>query len=161
MCDVDSSKGNAVAEEINAIFPGQAISLPGDVTDAKYIGEMIQSAAKFGDGEVHILVNNAGYTWDGAIHKMSDKQWDSIMTVHSTAVFKLLKEAAPYFRIADGKQRAIVNISSTSGTHGNFGQANYAAAKASVIGLTKTIAKEWGPKVRMNSQVAHASKVTD
>lgn len=147
VCDIDSTKADEVAKSVNDVFPGQAISAAGDVTNASYIASLFKTAAEFGQGEIHSLVNNAGFTWDGAIHKMSDKQWEAILAVHSTATFRMLREAAPYFRVQDGKQRSIVNVSSTSGTHGNFGQANYAAAKAAMIGLTKTIAKEWGPKV--------------
>lgn len=84
---------------------------------------------------------------------MTNKQWDTIVALHTTAPFKLLREAAPYFRVQDGAPRNIVNISSTSGLHGNAGQLNYAMAKAGVVGLTKTIAKEWGPAfgVRANT----------
>lgn len=84
---------------------------------------------------------------------MTDKQWDTIIALHGTAPFKLVREAAPYFRVKDGEPRNIINISSTSGVHGNAGQANYALGKAGVTGLTKTIAKEWGPMfgVRANT----------
>jgi 3-oxoacyl-[acyl-carrier protein] reductase len=84
---------------------------------------------------------------------MSDKQWDNILDLHAKAPFRLVRAAAPYFRVTDGEPRAVVNISSTSGIHGNAGQANYALAKAGVAGLSKTIAKEWGPKfgVRANT----------
>lgn len=84
---------------------------------------------------------------------MSDKQWDTILAVHGTAPFRLVREAAPYFRVKDGEKRVVINISSTSGTHGNAGQANYSMGKAGVTGLTKTIAKEWGPQfgVRANT----------
>jgi 3-oxoacyl-[acyl-carrier protein] reductase len=84
---------------------------------------------------------------------MTDKQWDNIIALHNTAPFRLIREAAPYFRVKDGEPRNIINISSTSGIHGNAGQANYALAKAGVVGLTKTIAKEWGPAfgVRANT----------
>lgn len=84
---------------------------------------------------------------------MTDKQWDTIIALHGTAPFKLVREAAPYFRVKDGEPRNIINISSTSGLHGNAGQANYALGKAGVTGLTKTIAKEWGPAfgVRANT----------
>ena len=84
---------------------------------------------------------------------MTDKQWNTILALHSTAPFKLVRAAAPYFRVKDGSPRNIINISSTSGLHGNAGQANYAQAKAGVVGLTKTIAKEWGPQfgVRANT----------
>jgi 3-oxoacyl-[acyl-carrier protein] reductase len=83
----------------------------------------------------------------------TDKQWDTILALHNTQPFKLVRAAAPYFRVKDGEPRNIVNISSTSGLHGNAGQANYALAKAGVTGLTKTIAKEWGPAfgVRANT----------
>jgi 3-oxoacyl-[acyl-carrier protein] reductase len=84
---------------------------------------------------------------------MTDKQWDTIVALHNTAPFKLIREAAPYFRVTDGEPRCIINISSTSGVHGNAGQANYGLAKAGVVGLTKVVAKEWGPKfgVRANT----------
>ncbi len=84
---------------------------------------------------------------------MTDQQWDTIVNLHGTVPFKLVREAAPYFRVKDGEPRNIVNISSTSGIHGNAGQLNYALAKAGVVGLSKTIAKEWGPAfgVRANT----------
>src|ERR1700712_426884 len=87
------------------------------------------------------------------IHQTTDKQWDTILALHCGAPFKLIRAAAPYFRVKDGEPRNIINISSTSGLHGNAGQANYALAKAGVTGLTKTIAKEWGPAfgVRANT----------
>ena len=84
---------------------------------------------------------------------MTDKQWDTIVALHGTAPFKLVRAAAPYFRVKDGEPRNIIGISSTSGLHGNAGQLNYALAKAGVTGVTKTIAKEWGPAfgVRANT----------
>lgn len=112
--------------------------------DSEYIDLLVKKAAAFGHGKIHIIVNNAGFTWDGVIHKLSDKQWDTIIAVHNTAPFKLIRAAAPFFRLNDGERRSIVNVSSTSGTHGNAGQANYALAKAGLVGFTKTIAKEWG-----------------
>ncbi|KAJ9610412.1 hypothetical protein H2200_005189 [Cladophialophora chaetospira] len=155
ICDVDASKGEAVAKSINDATPGtsRALSVPGDVTDPAYFPILVQKAAQFGNGKIHIIVNNAGYTWDGVIHKITDKQWDTILAVHNTAPFRLVREASKYFRVKDGDKRVIINISSTSGTHGNAGQANYSLAKAGVLGLTKTIAKEWGPQfgVRANT----------
>jgi 3-oxoacyl-[acyl-carrier protein] reductase len=84
---------------------------------------------------------------------MTDKQWDTIVALHGTVPFKIIREAAPFFRVKDGAPRCIINISSTSGLHGNAGQLNYALAKAGVTGMTKTIAKEWGPAfgVRANT----------
>ncbi|KAI6809281.1 NAD(P)-binding protein [Hortaea werneckii] len=150
--DIDASKAKKVADDINA-SGGEALEVPGDMLDDNYLGELVKKTAEFGKGKIHIIVNNAGFTWDGVIHKTTDKQWDTILALHCTAPFKLVRAAAPYFRVKDGEPRSIVNISSTSGVHGNAGQANYALAKAGVTGLTKTIAKEWGPSfgVRANT----------
>lgn len=139
-----------MADEINK-SGGQAISVPGDVLDRAYIAVLVSKAAEFGNGKIHIIVNNAGYTWDGVIHKMTDQQWDTIIALHATAPFNLVRAAAPYFRVKDGEPRSIINISSTSGVHGNAGQINYALAKAGVTGFTKTIAKEWGPAFGVRS----------
>jgi len=142
--DIDAAKAQNVAKEINS-SGGSALAVPGDMLSDAYITELVKKAAEFGNGKIHIIVNNAGFTWDGVIHKTTDKQWDTILALHCTAPFKLVRAAAPYFRVRDGEPRCIINISSTSGLHGNPGQANYALAKAGVTGLTKTIAKEWGP----------------
>ncbi|RDL42161.1 NAD(P)-binding protein [Venustampulla echinocandica] len=149
--DIDAAKANAVAESISK-SGGTAIAVPGDMLDDKYLKTLVKKTVEFGN-TINIIVNNAGYTWDGVIHKMTDKQWDNIIALHNTAPFKLVREAAPYFRVTDGQPRCIINISSTSGVHGNAGQANYGLAKAGINGLTKVIAKEWGPKfgVRCNS----------
>ncbi|KAB8338947.1 hypothetical protein FH972_021887 [Carpinus fangiana] len=150
--DIDAKKAEEVASSIRQ-SGGQAIAVPGDMLDDNYIKTLVQKAADFGDGKLHVIVNNAGYTWDGVIHKTTDKQWENIVALHGTAPFKLVRAAAPYFRVKDGAPRNIINVSSTSGTHGNAGQANYAFAKAGVTGLTKAIAKEWGPQfgVRVNT----------
>lgn len=147
-----TAKSDAVADAINK-SGGQAISVPGDIMSPTYIQSLVSQAASFGNGKIHIIVNNAGYTWDGVIHKMTDKQWDTIIALHCTAPFNLVRAAAPYFRVRDGEPRCVVNVSSTSGVHGNAGQINYALAKAGVTGFTKTIAKEWGPRfgVRANA----------
>jgi len=149
--DLDEKKSNAIADEINK-SGGTAISVPGNVTDPNFPEQLMQATMK-AFGKLNILVNNAGYTWDGVIHKMSDKQWDAMIAVHNTAPFRLIRAAAPIMRdtskeeMDQGKtpeNRCIINISSTSGLHGNFGQANYSTAKMGVLGLTKTVAKEWG-----------------
>ncbi|KAH0431640.1 hypothetical protein CcaCcLH18_06944 [Colletotrichum camelliae] len=150
--DIDAAKARSVADAINATHGGgRALAVPGDMLSADYIATLVSQAASFGNGKIHHIVNNAGYTWDGVIHKMSDAQWDTILALHSTAPFRLVRAAAPYFRVKDGENRCVVNISSTSGVHGNAGQANYAMAKAGVTGLTKTIAKEWGPAFGVRS----------
>lgn len=150
--DIDAAKATAVAASINELHgAGRALAVPGDMLDAAYIEALVKKTAEFSGGKIHIIVNNAGYTYDGVIHKMSDAQWDNIMDLHTKAPFRLVRTAAPYFRVKDGEPRCIVNISSTSGIHGNAGQANYAVAKAGVVGLTKTIAKEWGPAFGVRS----------
>ena len=144
VCDVDSAKADAMAKSINDASPNRAIAVAGDVTDKAYFDVLVKKAAEFGGGKIHYIVNNAGYTWDGVIHKITDKQFETILAVHNVAPFRLVRTAAPYFRVKDGEPRCIINVSSTSGTHGNAGQANYSVAKSGVTGLSKTIAKEWG-----------------
>ena len=103
-------------------------------------------------GGLDIVVNNAGYTWDNVIQKMTDEQWFAILNVHLTAPFRIMRAASGFIRGAakreaeEGREafRKVVNISSTSGVYGNAGQANYSTAKAGVMGLTKAMAKEWG-----------------
>ncbi|KAJ5584499.1 uncharacterized protein N7459_004299 [Penicillium hispanicum] len=160
VADIDENKANAVADAINAAEPGRALAVVGDVLDENYIGDLVKRAAEFGGGKIHIIVNNAGFTWDGVIHKMSDKEWDTMLAVHNTAPFRLVRAAAPYFRVKDQEPRVVINISSTSGIHGNAGQANYAVAKAGVVGLTRTIAKEWGPAFGVRSNTIAFGYVT-
>jgi len=141
---------------------GAAQPFAGDVTASGFPEDLL--GASFGIfGIPEILVNNAGITWDGAIHKMSDEQWQSVIDIHLTATFRILRVLGAAMREAAKQEieergaaraRKVVNISSTSGTRGNFGQANYAAAKAGIVGLTKTLAREWGP---VNIQVNAAA----
>jgi 3-oxoacyl-[acyl-carrier protein] reductase len=149
--DIDPAPAEETVAEIKKAG-GQAVSYNGDVT-ADGFAEGIVKAAVDAFGGLHIIVNNAGYTWDGVVHKMTDKMWDAMMNIHLKAPFKIIRAAAPYFRDAAKKEmesgagpiaRKIVNISSTSGVNGNAGQANYSSGKAGIVGLTKTIAKEWG-----------------
>jgi 3-oxoacyl-[acyl-carrier protein] reductase len=111
-------------------------------------------------GAIDIVVNNAGFTRDAPLHKLSDEDWDAMLAIHATVPFRLLRAAAPHLREpakreqAEGVERfrKVVNVTSTSGTMGNATQANYAAGKAAVVGLTKSLAKEWGPlKVNVNA----------
>lgn len=132
---------------------GAARALAGDVASPSMPARLVETALQVYGG-LDILVNSAGFTWDGTLHKMTDEQWQTILDVHLTAPFRIIRAAAPHLRETAKREiaergaaaaRKIVNISSTSGTRGNFGQANYAAAKAGLIGLTKTLAREWGP----------------
>ena len=150
--DLDNGMAEETARAVQA-RGGQAVALAGDVTAAGFPEQLMQEAVdRF--GRLNVLVNNAGYTWDGMAHKISDEQWQAILDVHLSAPFRMVRAAAPHMREAaaaelesgsDPTNRCIVNVSSTSGLHGNIGQANYAAGKMGVVGLTKTIAKEWGP----------------
>jgi 3-oxoacyl-[acyl-carrier protein] reductase len=149
--DLDESPARETAEAVKAAG-GEAVIFPGDVTDPNFPPSIMQKAVDTYGG-LDILVNNAGFTWDGVIHKMSDQQWEAILAVHLTAPFRMVRAAAKVMREqakreideeGQAQPRKIVNVSSTSGLYGNVGQVNYAAGKAGIIGLTKTIAKEWG-----------------
>ncbi|MEM7346733.1 MAG: SDR family oxidoreductase [Chloroflexota bacterium] len=149
--DLDEGPAQETMDAIQAVG-GEGVIFPGDVTDPAFAPAIMQKAVDTYGG-LDILVNNAGFTWDGMIHKMSDEQWEAILAVHLTAPFRMVRAAASVMRdqakqeIAENgaaQARKIVNISSTSGTYGNVGQINYAAGKSGILGMTKTIAKEWG-----------------
>ncbi|MCU0495923.1 MAG: SDR family oxidoreductase [Anaerolineae bacterium] len=149
--DLDPAPAEETAHQIIQAG-GQAIAVAADVTDAGGIEELVGQTVQAYQG-IDILVNNAGYTWDGMAHKMSEDQWNAMLAIHLTAPFKLIQATMPYMReaakreketLGAPKARKIINVSSTSGTRGNVGQLNYAAGKAGIIGLTKTLSKEWG-----------------
>lgn len=157
--DRDASPTEETVAAIRAAG-GEAVGVPGDVTDPAFPEALVATAvAEY--GALHVLVNNAGYTWDGMLHKMTDKQWEAMLAVHNTAPFRLVRAAAPHMRDAARREeaegtgpaaRCIINVSSTSGLHGNVGQLNYATAKMGLVGFTKTVAKEWGPfNIRCNA----------
>jgi 3-oxoacyl-[acyl-carrier protein] reductase len=148
--DIDEAPA---AETIDLVrrLGSDAVACTGDVA-AKDFGERIVKTAVDAFGDAHIVVNNAGYTWDSVIQKMSDEQWDAILDVHLKAPFRILRAFFAHLKPAVEREtaqglrvvRKVVNISSTSGVNGNAGQSNYSAAKAGINGLTKTLAKEWG-----------------
>jgi 3-oxoacyl-[acyl-carrier protein] reductase len=149
--DLDEQPATETAEAIRAAG-GEAVIFCGDVTQPDFPEAFVQKAVE-AFGGLDILVNNAGFTWDSMLHTMNDRQWDAIIGVHLTAPFRVVRAAASVMRerakaeISQNGQaqpRKIVNISSISGSYGNVGQANYAAAKAGVVGLTRVIAREWG-----------------
>jgi len=160
--DIDPQPTQEVVDEIK-ILGGECIGVPGDITAPSYAETIVGKAVQTWGG-IHILVNNAGFTWDSVIHKMTDDQWEAMLAVHLTGPFRLIRAAAPYFRDAAKQEKAagkvvnrkIINVSSTSGTRGNAGQANYAAAKAGIVGLARTLAKEWGPLNVQANAVAYA-----
>jgi 3-oxoacyl-[acyl-carrier protein] reductase len=148
-----------VAEEAAGEIEGETAVFAGDLTKPGVPDDLV---AKANDafGQVDIVVNNAGYTWDGVVHKMSDEQFQAMLDIHTVVPFRVIRALAPHWREAakqeatDGREvfRKIVNVTSISGMMGNAGQANYSSAKAGVTGLTKTIAKEWGQfKVNVNA----------
>jgi 3-oxoacyl-[acyl-carrier protein] reductase len=145
----------ALAESLGV----RGVAVPGSVAAADFPARFIGAAVDTFGG-IDIIINNAGFTWDNVIQKMTDEQWDAILDVHLKAPFRILRAASEVIRAAAKKEaeagtpvyRKVVNISSVSGTNGNPGQANYSSAKAGIIGLTKAMAKEWGRyKVTVNA----------
>ena len=149
--DLDDGPAKETVDAI-AAASGTAVAVAGSVTDNDFADRFIGTAVE-AFGGIDIIVNNAGYTWDTVIQKMTDTQWDAILDVHLKAPFRILRAAQPVIAGAvktareNGEPvpcRKVVNISSIAGLGGNAGQVNYATAKAGVTGLTKTLAKEWG-----------------
>jgi len=149
--DLDEGPAQQTVADIEAAG-GRATACVGSVTEEDFAERFVQTAVDTFGG-LDIIVNNAGYTWDSVVQKMTDEQWAAILDVHLTAPFKILRAAQPVISAAVKAAKAagepvpcrkVVNISSIAGLGGNAGQANYAAAKAGVTGLTKALAKEWG-----------------
>ena len=154
--DLDDAPAQAVVAEIRAAG-GQAVACVGSVTASDFAERFIATAVSEFKG-LDIIVNNAGYTWDNVVQKMTDEQWYAMLDVHLTAPFRILRAAQPVMRALAKQEkeagqsvvRKVVNISSVAGLFGNAGQTNYSTAKAGIVGMTQTLAKEWG---RMNVTV--------
>ncbi len=153
--DLDGDLARQTASEIT----GETVVYAGDLTAPGACDELVATAIDAW-GKLDIVVNNAGYTIDGAVHKMTDDAFSRMLDIHAVVPFRVLRAAAPHLREPAKKEREegvevfrkVVNVSSISGTMGNAGQANYAAGKAAVVGLTKTLAKEWGQfKINVNA----------
>ena len=148
--DLDTAPAEETVLAIRAAG-GEAVACAGSVTAPDFAERFVGTAVERYKG-LDIIVNNAGYTWDSVIQKMSDEQWYAIIDVHLTAPFRILRAFFDYLKPAveaerrDGQRivRKVVNISSTSGVNGNAGQVNYSTGKAGVMGMTKALAKEWG-----------------
>ncbi|HUO73363.1 MAG TPA: SDR family oxidoreductase [Solirubrobacteraceae bacterium] len=148
-----------VAEQTSSEIDGETIVFAGDLTKPGVPDQLVQKVIDEW-GKVDILVNNAGYTLDAPIHKMSDEWFQRMLDIHSVVPFRMCRAVAPHMREPakvereEGREvfRKIVNVSSISGTMGNAGQANYSSGKSAVVGLTKTLAKEWGQfKINVNA----------
>jgi 3-oxoacyl-[acyl-carrier protein] reductase len=148
-----------VAEQTAGEISGETVVYAGDLTKEGACDELVKTAVDAW-GRLDIIVNNAGYTLDAPIHKMSDDQFQKMIDIHNVVPFRVLRAAAPHLREPAKKEkeageevfRKVVNISSISGTMGNAGQANYSSGKSGVVGLTKTLAKEWGQfKINVNA----------
>ncbi|HEY4778440.1 MAG TPA: SDR family oxidoreductase, partial [Solirubrobacterales bacterium] len=153
--DLDGDVAEQTASEIDA----ETAVFGGDLTKEGACDEMV-AAANEAFGAVDIVVNNAGYTWDGVAHKMTDEQFQAMLDIHTVVPFRVARALAPHWREAAKAERGedkevfrkLINVSSTSGTMGNAGQVNYSAAKMGVVGVTKTLAKEWGQfKINVNA----------
>jgi 3-oxoacyl-[acyl-carrier protein] reductase len=148
-----------IAEQTSSEISGETAVFAGDLTQPgvcdELVGDVIDQWRK-----IDILINNAGYTLDAPIHKMSDEWFQRMLDIHSIVPFRMCRAVAPHMREPAKKERdegrevfrKIVNVTSISGTMGNAGQANYSSGKAAVVGLTKTLAKEWGQfKINVNA----------
>ena len=152
--DMDAS----AAEIALAEFGNQASAHVADLLDESTPQALVDATVhRFGSPD--IIVNNAGFHWDAALHKMTDKQWQAMLDIHMTVPFRLLRAAAPHMFAAAksdaqaGREvmRKVVNVSSLAASFGNVGASNYSAAKAGLIGMSKALAKEWGPhKINVN-----------
>ena len=128
------------AEEIRSMGR-KAVAVQCDISSFADAERVVQTAiGEF--GRLDILVNNAGMNWDGVSWKMSEEQWDRVLEVNLKGYFNFTRQAAPIFK--DQKYGKIINITSINGLRGKFGQTNYSASKAGIIGFTKALAKELG-----------------
>ena len=150
--DIDRESAERVVAEIRETSGVPATAAIGSVDEAAATDAIVATAeAEFGG--LDILVNNAGLTRDAVVHRMADEQWNAVVDVVLRGSFNMCRSAARLLRVpAAGHNRKIVNVASIAGVYGAAGTANYSAAKAGVIGLTKSLAREWAPlQVNVNA----------
>ena len=148
--DLDADPAHETVEVLTKMGV-EAVACPGNVSAPDFADRFVNTAMNTFKS-IDIIVNNAGYTWDDVVQKMTDEQWYAIIDCHMTAPFRILRAAYPHIKAlhaADKEAgrdvyRKIVNISSTSALNGNAGQMNYSSAKAGVIGMTRALSREWG-----------------
>jgi 3-oxoacyl-[acyl-carrier protein] reductase len=147
----DLDENLLLESEAELARPGRVKHVTGDLTDPMVPERVVHTTvAEF--ESIDIIVNNAGYSWDNVIQKTTDEQFQAMLEIHLVTPFRLLRAASTYIResakkeIANGQRvmRKVVNITSIAGTDGNPGQVGYSSGKAGIIGLTRTMAKEWG-----------------
>ncbi len=143
VADVDAAGAEQAAAEIGVAYETETLGLGADVSDAASVKEMVGATVKELGG-LHILVNNAGITRDGLLLRMKEEEWDQVLAVNLKGAFLCTQQAArPMSKARWGR---IINIASIVGAMGNVGQANYVAAKAGLMGLTKTVAREYAAR---------------
>jgi 3-oxoacyl-[acyl-carrier protein] reductase len=151
LADIDESALEETRSSLALSDGGRVATFVGDLTSPRVPDDLVKMLARE-FGSVDIIVNNAGYTWDNVIQKTTDEQFQAMLDIHVVAPFRILRAAAPWIRENAKAEmeagapviRKVVNVTSISGLDGNPGQAGYSSGKAAVVGLTKTLAKEWG-----------------
>ena len=153
--DVDGAE----AEAVSSSLAGESRVHAADLTAGSACDDVV-AAAVDAWGRLDIVVNNAGYAWDAPIHKVTDQQFQAMLDIHAVVPFRILRAAAPHLREPAKRERAegveqfrkVVNVVSLAGVMGNAGQVAYAAGKAATVGLTRSLAKEWGAfKINVNA----------
>jgi len=143
IADVDAGAAEQAAAEIGVAYETETLGVGANVADASSVKQMVGAAVEELGG-LHILVNNAGITRDGLLLRMKEQDWDQVLTVNLKGAFLCTQQAArPMSKARWGR---IINIASIVGAMGNVGQANYVAAKAGLMGLTKTVAREYAAR---------------
>jgi 3-oxoacyl-[acyl-carrier protein] reductase len=160
IADIDEAPAQETLQEIKKLG-SDGLVITGNIVKSEDCHKIISAGMELGNGSIDILANIAGITRDGVIHKMSEEEWDFVVDINLKGTYNMIQASVPAMRDAAkneqkesgfAKARSIINISSTSGVKGNPGQINYAAAKAGINGITRTVAKEWARfNIRTNS----------